>query len=320
MKNLKRVMTMLTMVLCLTAMTACGGNESKNGKETETTTLPIEAEYTDLGGVENPSGETTTTTVTSEEPTTEDSTEASTDTSENGSDEGSNEGGNGGSGETYEPNKPNPKGDVDGDDVYMNSVKLVPDGELTHSGVNFGLISVNGKPEIDIFKLNRTELLEETPWTLSRRAMKNMSYAKFDFPDFSFYGNIYGDGVHLEYLEDDMVLLVDQSEKDRLWDAELKGLEWSILEADHERKGYDHITFYNDVVIGMFREEAEAAMGGEGTVGTEFIVEYTDGAITYYPVIYKSESTTMVIMYEDWETLTDEVFQRVSRVFVLKNN
>lgn len=222
--------------------------------------------------------------------------------------------------ETYEPNKPNPKGDVDGDDVYMNSVKLVPDGELTHSGVNFGLISVNGFPEIDIFKLNRTELLEETPWVVKFRPFKTASYAKFDFPDFSFYSNIYGQGVHLEYLEDDMVLLVEEGEKDRLWDAELKGLEWSILEADHERKGYDHITFYNDIVIGMFREEAEAAMGGEGTVGTDFTVEYTDGAITYYPVIYKSESTTMVIMYEDLETLTDEVFQRVSRVFVLKND
>lgn len=222
--------------------------------------------------------------------------------------------------ETYEPNKPNPNGDVDGDDVYMNSVKLVPDGELTHSGVNFGIISVNGKDEIDIFALNRTELLEETPWTLSRRSFKNMSYAKFDFPDFSFYSNVYGEGVHLEYLEDDMVLLVDQSEKDRLWDAELKGLEWSIFEADYERKGYDHIVFYNDIVIGMTREEAEAAMGGVGTVGTDFTVEYTDGAITYHPVIYKSETTTMVIMYEDYETLIDTTVPIVSRVFILKND
>lgn len=221
--------------------------------------------------------------------------------------------------ETYEPNKPNPNGDADGDDVYMNSVKLVPDGELTHAGVNFGLVSVNGK-ELDIFALNRTELVEETPWTPTYRPMKNMSYAKFDFPDFSFYSNIYGKGVHLEYLEDDMVLLVDQSEKDRLWDAELKGLEWSILEADHERWDYEHIIFYNDVKLGMLREEAETAMGGVGTVGTDFTVEYTDGAITYYPVIYKSETTTMVIMYEDMETLTHDTVQRVNRVFILKND
>ena len=221
--------------------------------------------------------------------------------------------------ETYEPNKPNPNGDADGDDVYMNSVKLVPDGELTHAGVNFGLVSVNGK-ELDIFALNRTELVEETPWTPTYRPMKNMSYAKFDFPDFSFYSNIYGKGVHLEYLEDDMVLLVDQSEKDRLWDTELKGLEWSILEADHERWDYEHIIFYNDVKLGMLREEAETAMSGVGTVGTDFTVEYTDGAITYHPVIYKSESTTMVIMYEDMETLTHDTVQRVNRVFVLKND
>ena len=220
--------------------------------------------------------------------------------------------------ETYEPNKPNPNGDADGDDVYMNSVKLVPDGELTHAGVNFGLVSVNGK-ELDIFALNRTELVEETSWTITRRSAKNMSYAKFDFPDFSFYSNIYGKGVHLEYLEDDMVLLVDQSEKDRLWDAELKGLEWSILEADHERWDYEHIIFYNDVKLGMLREEAETAMGGVGTVGTDFTVEYTDGAITYHPVIYKSETTTMVIMYQDEMSLIGEPFQMVSRIFVLKN-
>lgn len=221
--------------------------------------------------------------------------------------------------ETYEPNKPNPNGDADGDDVYMNSVKLVPDGEITHSGVNFGLVSVNGK-ELDIFALNRTELVEETPWTVKFRSFDTASYAKFDFPDFSFYSNIYGDGVHLEYLEKDMVLLVDQSEKDRLWDAELKGLEWSILEADHERWDYEHIIFYNDVKLGMLREEAETAMGGVGTIGTDFTVEYTDGAITYHPVIYKSETTTMVIMYEDMETLTHDTIQRVNRIFILKNN
>lgn len=312
---MKRVMTLFAMVLCLTAMTACGGKEGKNDKEAETTTLSIEAEYTDLGGVENPSGETTTTTVTTvpEETTTE---EPATDNAENTTDASDGEGS--GSDESYEPNKPNPNGDADGDDVYKNSVKLVPDGELTHAGVNFGLVSVNGK-ELDIFALNRTELVEETPWTITHRSAKNMSYAKFDFPDFSFYSNIYGKGVHLEYLEDDMVLLVDQSEKDRLWDAELKGLEWSILEADYERWDYEHIIFYNDVKLGMLREEAETAMGGVGTVGTDFTVEYTDGAITYHPVIYKSESTTMVIMYEDMETLTHDTVQRVNRVFVLKN-
>lgn len=220
--------------------------------------------------------------------------------------------------ETFEPNKPNPNGDVDGDDVYMNSVKLVPDGEITHSGVNFGLVSVDGQPEIDIFKLTRTELVEGTPWTVKFRSFKTASYAKFDFPDYSFYSNVYGKGVHLEYLEDDMVLLVDQSEDDRLWEAELKGLEWCILEADHGNWEYNHITFYNDIILGMPKSDVDAVMG-EGTIGTDFTVEYRDGAITYHPVIYKSETTTMVIMYEDFDSLTGEPVPVVSRIFVLKN-
>lgn len=220
--------------------------------------------------------------------------------------------------QVLEPNKPNPNGDVNGDDIYMNSIKLIPVGTVTNSGINFGEIKIRNK-KVDIFATSSFDIVRELKWSYNRRPFAVASQVKFDFPDFSFYGNVYTHGIHLEYLENDMVIVIDQTEEPRIWETPctLKGLEWSVLEADFEHENYDYLEFYEDITLGTPKEEVIELLG-EGIQGTPFTVEYTDETIEYQPVIYKSETTTMVIMYQNMKNR--ESVPIVGRVFVLKNN
>lgn len=302
---MKRFLYLTAMIIATLSMTACGeeknNDATNNGNSAATTaTLEIDAQYTDLGGLEtltNESDETATvTTETTTVEATEEATEALSD-----SDGGSSGGNNSGDYKAVE----NIEKDDNGDIIFDNlRLVPVPDAEPTHPDINFGLVTYD-ENEFDVFECD-----VETFETLVNRASCT-SALKHNTDDFYFYGVPFiTRECYLELITpQNTVTRCNTTSKDVLYPCDIKGI---AVEGDAS------LAFYNGIRIGTPETTVKEALG-DGITGCTFI-DTKDYDREKRTVIYKSETTTMVIIYIDEKNIAGESVGMVDKIFVLQND
>lgn len=192
----------------------------------------------------------------------------------------------------------------------IDLMKLVPDATVTHPDVNFGLVTIE-ENEIDMFSLTNAEFIEKTLTTHEGSVKYTHNTSDFYFKGHSFCRGLHNPMIFLEYLTAENTLLYVKSDpiyKEKFnGDIYLKGFSQTV---DDANDNYEYVTYYGGVRLNMRREEIEAVLG-EGTLGTD--TESTT-------VIYKSNTTTMVIVYK----MTDEYIagetEVADAIFVIKND
>lgn len=197
--------------------------------------------------------------------------------------------------------------DENGDIIYDNlRLVPVPDAEPTHPDINFGLVKGGyDDTEFDVFECD-----VETFETLVNRASCT-SALKHNTDDFYFYGVPFiTRECYLELITpQNTVTRCNTTSKDVLYPCDIKGI---AVEGDAS------LTFYNGIRIGTPETTVKEALG-DGITGCTFI-DTKDYDREKRTVIYKSETTTMVIIYLDSENITGEPVGAVDKIFVLEND
>lgn len=197
--------------------------------------------------------------------------------------------------------------DDNGDIIYDN-LRLVPapDAEPTHPDINFGLVKGGyDDTEFDVFECD-----VETFETLVNRASCT-SALKHNTDDFYFYGVPFiTRECYLELITpQNTVTRCNTTSKDVLYPCDIKGI---AVEGDAT------LTFYNGIRIGTPETTVKEALG-DGITGCTFI-DTKDYDREKRTVIYKSETTTMVIIYLDDTNIAGEPIGMVDKIFVLEND
>lgn len=194
----------------------------------------------------------------------------------------------------------------DNGDIIFDNLRLVPvpDAEPTHPDINFGLVTYD-ENEFDVFECD-----VETFETLVNRASCT-SALKHNTDDFYFYGVPFiTRECYLELITpQNTVTRCNTTSKDVLYPCDIKGI---AVEGDAT------LTFYNGIRIGTPETTVKEALG-DGITGCTFI-DTKDYDREKRTVIYKSETTTMVIIYLDSENIAGEPEGAVDKIFVLKND
>lgn len=219
------------------------------------------------------------------------------------SDGGSSGGNNSGDYKAVEKTEKDENGDI----IYDNlRLVPVPDAEPTHPDINFGLVKGGyDDTEFDVFECD-----VETFETLVNRASCT-SALKHNTDDFYFYGVPFiTRECYLELITpQNTVTRCNTTSKDVLYPCDIKGI---AVEGDAS------LTFYNGIRIGTPETTVKEALG-DGITGCTYI-DTKDYDREKRTVIYKSETTTMVIIYLDSENITGEPVGAVDKIFVLEND
>lgn len=197
--------------------------------------------------------------------------------------------------------------DENGDIIYDNlRLVPVPDAEPTHPDINFGLVKGGyDDTEFDVFECD-----VETFETLVNRASCT-SALKHNTDDFYFYGVPFiTRECYLELITpQNTVTRCNTTSKDVLYPCDIKGI---AVEGDAT------LTFYNGIRIGTPETTVKEVLG-DGITGCTFI-DTKDYDREKRTVIYKSETTTMVIIYLDEKNIAGESVGMVDKIFVLEND
>lgn len=217
--------------------------------------------------------ENNTSVVTTTEGNTEETTESKSEVSDN----------------SYSRNKNNED----------NELKLVPDGDVTSDKVknlDFGVVTITNK-ETNIFEGTYRETIDDL-----NISFNYMGEHKHNTEDFYFDGNEHKGNfafVYLECLKDGEIFIGHSDDRYNFNDTEIKALT-AICSKENERNP-DEILFYGGIHLNMLREEVEAILG-EGVEGCA----YTHFDEEFHSVIYKSETTSMVIGYRSQPDIFEE--------------
>lgn len=199
------------------------------------------------------------------------------------------------------------KKDDNGDIIYDNlRLVPVPDAEPTHPDINFGLVKGGyDDTEFDVFECD-----VETFETLVNRASCT-SALKHNTDDFYFYGVPFiTRECYLELITpQNTVTRCNTTSKDVLYPCDIKGI---AVEGDAT------LTFYNGIRIGTPETTVKEALG-DGITGCTYI-DIKDYDREKRTVIYKSDTTTMVIIYLDEKNIAGESVGMVDKIFVLEND
>lgn len=199
------------------------------------------------------------------------------------------------------------KKDDNGDIIYDNlRLVPVPDAEPTHPDINFGLVKGGyDDTEFDVFECD-----VETFETLVNRASCT-SALKHNTDDFYFYGVPFiTRECYLELITpQNTVTRCNTTSKDVLYPCDIKGI---AVEGDAT------LTFYNGIRIGTPETTVKEALG-DGITGCTYI-DTKDYDREKRTVIYKSDTTTMVISYLDEKNIAGEPIGMVDKIFVLEND
>lgn len=194
----------------------------------------------------------------------------------------------------------------DNGDIIFDNLRLVPvpDAEPTHPDINFGLVTYD-ENEFDVFECD-----VETFETLVNRASCT-SALKHNTDDFYFYGVPFiTRECYLELITpQNTVTRCNTTSKDVLYPCDIKGI---AVEGDAS------LAFYNGIRIGTPETTVKEALG-DGITGCTFI-DTKDYDREKRTVIYKSETTTMVIIYLDEKNIAGESVGMVDKIFVLEND
>lgn len=194
----------------------------------------------------------------------------------------------------------------DNGDIIFDNLRLVPvpDAEPTHPDINFGLVTYD-ENEFDVFECD-----VETFETLVNRASCT-SALKHNTDDFYFYGVPFiSRECYLELITpQNTVTRCNTTSKDVLYPCDIKGI---AVEGDAT------LTFYNGIRIGTPETTVKEALG-DGITGCTYI-DTKDYDREKRTVIYKSDTTTMVIIYLDGKNIAGEPVGAVDKIFVLEND
>ena len=194
----------------------------------------------------------------------------------------------------------------DNGDIIFDNLRLVPvpDAEPTHPDINFGLVTYD-ENEFDVFECD-----VETFETLVNRASCT-SALKHNTDDFYFYGVPFiSRECYLELITpQNTVTRCNTTSKDVLYPCDIKGI---AVEGDAT------LTFYNGIRIGTPETTVKEALG-DGITGCTYI-DTKDYDREKRTVIYKSDTTTMVIIYLDEKNIAGEPVGMVEKIFVLEND
>lgn len=194
----------------------------------------------------------------------------------------------------------------DNGDIIFDNLRLVPvpDAEPTHPDINFGLVTYD-ENEFDVFECD-----VETFETLVNRASCT-SALKHNTDDFYFYGVPFiSRECYLELITpQNTVTRCNTTSKDVLYPCDIKGI---AVEGDAT------LTFYNGIRIGTPETTVKEALG-DGITGCTYI-DTKDYDREKRTVIYKSETTTMVIIYLDEKNIAGKPVGMVEKIFVLEND
>lgn len=306
---MKRFLCLTAITITMLCMTACGKGEDKkpDSKNSGTSSsLEIDAQYTDLGGVEiatNASDESVTS-------TTETTTAETTEVTESSSDNGGSGNGSGSGGSSYNNGgykaiaSGNLKIDENHNTIITDNLRLVPapDAESTHPNLNFGVVTDEDGETLDILSLTPKEFKEATGGYMIG------VYLRHNTDDFYFKGTPCDNGIYLELITPENKLYGDVPAKDLVDNCKIKGF------------AFDDYTEYNiqGVTIGMSSIQVEQLLG-QGYRGCDFIDD-NGNEDERYNVIYKSDTTTLVVTYVHGKTYTGEEVGVVANLFVLKND